>query len=401
MSMQHRDVSGKNDKTSNSDSDNASDSGSDSDVDGGNTSQNQGGPVGQPEPQSQPQPKPNVKDAVRDPLPGISSIFARLRVRPPAAPQASRHNKDKDQDQDQDRNQGDGVCVNIQPALAKCKKEEPVLLPSPTMESSIRKREATFVSAEAASHVKAEQTLVTSKSTPQSKTTSTTRARTQPLRSRKRKRVARHGDDDYFYSSDDNDDNTDADYHPESATASTVTDIEDVFIKGSKNNHNVAIDDVRPTRGPPSESEIRHVLALLTRHFSWDAAAFENSHPGSHPPSLLDVLVRTILSQATTDVLSGRAFAALKAAYGGSYARVLNDGEEALVDVIRVAGLAQSKAHTIMNVLRTLAAEQRERADSTRLRKGTKGVTIEDDNPSSTQVEDLNNSLEYLREDER
>lgn len=395
MSTQpRRNVSCNNDNTSNSDSDTDSDSGSgnDSDMHGGDTSQNQGGSVVQPDPQSHPQqPKPKVKDPPRDPLPGISAVFARLRVRPPAAAQKSRNNKD--QDKDKHRNQGDDACVENQPESTKCKKEEPLLLPLPATESTIKKREAKFVSPGVAPNLKAEQTVMTSKSTSKSKTTrATTHARTLPQRSRKRKRVARHGDDDYYYSSDDNDDNTNADYHHESSAVSAVADIEDVVIKDSKNNHNVAIDDMKLTHGPPSESEIRHVLALLTRHFSWDAASFDNTHAGSHPPSLLDVLVRTILSQATTDVLSGRAFAALKGAYGGSYARVLSDGEEVLADVIRVAGLAQSKARTIMNVLRTLAAEQRGRADTTR-------QATEEHDP--TQLDNLNNSLEYLRDDER
>lgn len=402
MSAPRRDVSGNNSNASNSDSECNSKSGSDSDMDGGDISQTQGEPVVRLDTQSHPQePKQSLKDPAEDPLPGISAVFARLRVRPPAASQALRH--EKKQGQDIDRNKGDGVCVDNQQASLKFKKQEPVLLPLPKVKSSA-KHQAGFISTEFTANVKAGQSVAASNSISQSKTTSsTTRQQTRPQRSRKRKRVARHGDDDHYYSSDDNDDNTDTDYHPGSATASTVTDIEDVFINDSESNHDVAVDDMKITHGPPSESEIRHVLTLLTRHFSWDAATFDNSHAGSHPPSLLDVLVRTILSQATTDVLSGRAFAALKEASGGSYSRLLNDGEEALADVIRIAGLAQSKARTIMNVLRTLATEQRKRrADMTTPRIGTsKTTTKEEEEDPSTQTEDLNQSLEYLRDDER
>jgi endonuclease-3 len=70
----------------------------------------------------------------------------------------------------------------------------------------------------------------------------------------------------------------------------------------------------------------------------------------------VDELVMTILSQNTSDVNTGRSFAALKAAYP-AWDEVIGAAEGDLVEVLRSGGLANQKAPRIQAVLRTLAGE--------------------------------------------
>jgi endonuclease-3 len=70
----------------------------------------------------------------------------------------------------------------------------------------------------------------------------------------------------------------------------------------------------------------------------------------------LDELVLTILSQNTTDRNSGRAFRELKRTYL-SWQEVCDAAESELAQVIRVAGLADSKAPRIQTVLQHLATD--------------------------------------------
>jgi endonuclease-3 len=64
----------------------------------------------------------------------------------------------------------------------------------------------------------------------------------------------------------------------------------------------------------------------------------------------LDTLVETILSQHTSDLNSGRAFAALKTAFP-TWARAARAPQAALEDAIRVGGLARVKSVTIRRLL--------------------------------------------------
>jgi len=70
----------------------------------------------------------------------------------------------------------------------------------------------------------------------------------------------------------------------------------------------------------------------------------------------LDELILTILSQNTTDRNSGRAFRELKRTYL-SWQEVCDAAESELAQVIRVAGLADSKAPRIQTVLQHLATD--------------------------------------------
>lgn len=65
----------------------------------------------------------------------------------------------------------------------------------------------------------------------------------------------------------------------------------------------------------------------------------------------LDELIHTILSQNTSDTNRDRAWSSLREEYG-SWEEVLEDGAERLERTIRVAGLAQGKAATILRALR-------------------------------------------------
>jgi endonuclease-3 len=64
----------------------------------------------------------------------------------------------------------------------------------------------------------------------------------------------------------------------------------------------------------------------------------------------LDTLVETILSQHTSDLNSGRAFASLKTAFP-TWTRAALAGQPALEDAIRVGGLARVKSVTIRRLL--------------------------------------------------
>jgi len=71
----------------------------------------------------------------------------------------------------------------------------------------------------------------------------------------------------------------------------------------------------------------------------------------------LDLLVRTILSQNTSDTNSLRAFANLKRAYG-DYELLLSAPVEEVADCIREGGLAEIKARRIQEVLLRIKRER-------------------------------------------
>lgn len=75
------------------------------------------------------------------------------------------------------------------------------------------------------------------------------------------------------------------------------------------------------------------------------------------PP--VDELVSTILSQNTNDVNRDRAFYALKANYS-DWEAVRDTDPAELIEVIRVAGLANQKGPNIQNALKVITAERGE-----------------------------------------
>ena len=94
-----------------------------------------------------------------------------------------------------------------------------------------------------------------------------------------------------------------------------------------------------------AETKIERVYALLEKRYG-----AKHNTPDGDP---LDGLVGTILSQATSDVNSGRAHRALRAAYP-DWEAVLAAPEEELADVIRSGGLANLKARRIQETLAAL-----------------------------------------------
>lgn len=100
-----------------------------------------------------------------------------------------------------------------------------------------------------------------------------------------------------------------------------------------------------------SYAHYRRVLAALDSHFGRQL----NTRPGDP----LDELVMTILSQNTSDTNSGRAYTALQAAYAG-WAAVRDAPTDALIEVIRPAGLANQKAPRVQAVLRAITAARGE-----------------------------------------
>ena len=85
-----------------------------------------------------------------------------------------------------------------------------------------------------------------------------------------------------------------------------------------------------------------------------DVYGYPNWRPDNAP---LDELILTILSQNTSDVNSGRAFAALRARYA-DWQAVIDAPPDQVAETIRSGGLAQQKAPRIQAVLRRVLAER-------------------------------------------
>jgi endonuclease-3 len=106
-----------------------------------------------------------------------------------------------------------------------------------------------------------------------------------------------------------------------------------------------------------SAEEVRAVLGLLRRE----------QGPFRPKPVLpvLDELIATVLSQATSDRNSERAFASLKARFP-AWEDVLATPVADVADAIRMGGIADQKAASIQRIL-ALVAEREGRLDLTRL----------------------------------
>jgi endonuclease-3 len=66
----------------------------------------------------------------------------------------------------------------------------------------------------------------------------------------------------------------------------------------------------------------------------------------------LDELILTVLSQHTSDLNAGRAFAALRAAFPKGWEQVVRAPTQKVADAIRSGGLADTKAPRIQEILR-------------------------------------------------
>lgn len=86
-------------------------------------------------------------------------------------------------------------------------------------------------------------------------------------------------------------------------------------------------------------------------------------NPDVYDQDLVGALVATLLSQHTSDINSGRAYARLKSSFPGGWDAVREAGVDAIADAIRPGGLAAVKAPRIKNLL----AEIHQRNGSTDL----------------------------------
>lgn len=77
---------------------------------------------------------------------------------------------------------------------------------------------------------------------------------------------------------------------------------------------------------------------------------------GSHDDDILGALIATILSQNTSDLNSGQAYAALRAAFPGGWNEVRTANVSRLADAIRAGGLADMKAPRIQAILQDIHA---------------------------------------------
>lgn len=93
-------------------------------------------------------------------------------------------------------------------------------------------------------------------------------------------------------------------------------------------------------------AKVGRVEDILTDFYGrrvWDAASYEDD--------VLGALVATILSQNTSDLNSGRAYASLRAAFPEGWETVRTAPVSRVADAIRPGGLAQMKAPRIQAIL--------------------------------------------------
>lgn len=109
------------------------------------------------------------------------------------------------------------------------------------------------------------------------------------------------------------------------------------------------IEELPSTTGMPSEESYRHVLSMLR-------GIYGRRTPSTKRQPVLDSLIATILSQATTNANSSRAFKYLKTAYPTwSVARSASSTD--IAATIRAGGLADQKAPRILAILNKLGED--------------------------------------------
>lgn len=112
-------------------------------------------------------------------------------------------------------------------------------------------------------------------------------------------------------------------------------------------------DFLHPT---PEECKLAHrILSKLhgKRERPKEVVANQDRAGCGDSPSVLDALVRTILSQNTSDKNSTRAKKSMDAVYGGSdkWDVIAAGGEKKLEESIKCGGLSQTKSKVIMSIL--------------------------------------------------
>lgn len=107
----------------------------------------------------------------------------------------------------------------------------------------------------------------------------------------------------------------------------------------------------------PTEARLAHeILAHLhgSRTRPKEVVASQTRAGCGDSPSVLDALVRTILSQNTSDANSTRAKLSMDNVYGGSdnWASIVSGGEAKLQEAIKCGGLSVVKSKVIIGILR-------------------------------------------------
>ena len=114
-----------------------------------------------------------------------------------------------------------------------------------------------------------------------------------------------------------------------------------------------------PTFPHPTTTEAQLAHSILTRLHGprtrpKEVIASKTTAGCGDSPSVLDALVRTILSQNTSDANSTRAKLSMDRIYGGSdnWARIVDGGQAKLQEAIKCGGLSVVKSRVIISILR-------------------------------------------------
>ena len=114
-----------------------------------------------------------------------------------------------------------------------------------------------------------------------------------------------------------------------------------------------------PTFSHPTPTEARLAHSILARLHGartrpQEVVASKTTAGCGDSPSVLDALVRTILSQNTSDANSTRAKLSMDKVYGGSdnWASIVDGGQAKLQEAIKCGGLSVVKSKVIISILR-------------------------------------------------
>ena len=133
----------------------------------------------------------------------------------------------------------------------------------------------------------------------------------------------------------------------------------DNLAQRKKHRHTKSIDlEPFPTYGRPLPAECALAESILSslhgaRVRPVEVVAPTNRAGCGDSPSVLDALVRTILSQNTSDTNSTRAMMSMNAAYGGAlkWKEIAEGGQRKLQEAIKCGGLSQVKSRVILQIL--------------------------------------------------
>lgn len=144
---------------------------------------------------------------------------------------------------------------------------------------------------------------------------------------------------------------------PSSASPSS-TNVDDLQARKLKAYSLYANQSPFPAFPHPTPTETKLALRILTtlhgqRHRPTTLTAPLNSAGCGNSPSVLDALIRTILSQNTSDSNSTRAKLSMDKVYGRSddWDAIVRGGKQKLEDAIRCGGLAVVKSKVIISIL--------------------------------------------------